>query len=132
MDQDPYLAVAKPRCSVGTHYWCILLRKYRHKAWRQAHSLQGGAARPRFFQNHNIRNLIDKQSKIILEIKDDEGRFGPKFNDNESELYFYVVGVIKDKNRLKNLFDLFIEVINEFESIGITLNQTPDVKLYKI
>jgi hypothetical protein len=82
-------------------------------------------------QNNNIRSLIDKQSKIILEIKDDEGRFGPNFNDNESELYFYVVGVIKDKSRLKNLFDLFIEVINEFESVGITMNQSPVVKLYK-
>ena len=85
----------------------------------------------RFFQNHNIRNLIEKQSKILLEIKDDEGRFGPKFNDNESEIYFVVIGVIKDKERLKGLFNLFVMVINEFESIGITVNQKPEVKLYK-
>jgi hypothetical protein len=85
----------------------------------------------RLLQNYNIRNLIEKQSKIVFEIKDDEGRFGPNFNDNESELYFIVVGVIKDKDRLKNLFELFVKVINEFESIGVTLNQTPEVKLYK-
>jgi hypothetical protein len=85
----------------------------------------------RLFQNHNIRNLIEKQSRILLEIKDNEGRFGPKFNDNESELYFVVIGVIKDIDRLKNLFNLFVLVINELEIIGITLNQTPEVRLYK-
>ena len=84
----------------------------------------------RLFQNHNMRNLIEKQSRILLEIKDNEGRFGPKFNDNESELFFIVVGVIKDKDRLKNLFDLFVKVINELESMGITLNEKPKVKLY--
>jgi len=85
----------------------------------------------RLLQNHQIRNLIEKQSRIVLEIKDNEGIFGPKFNDNESELSFMVVGVIKDKNRLKNLFELFVKVISEFETIGITVNQTPEVKLYK-
>jgi hypothetical protein len=85
----------------------------------------------RLFQNHNMRNLIEKQSKILLEIKDNEGRFGPKFNDNESELYFVVVGVIKDKERIKNLFELFVNIIDELETIGITVNQAPEVKLYK-
>ena len=85
----------------------------------------------RFFQNHKIRDLIERQSKMVLEIKDNEGKFGPKFNDNESELSFIVVGVIKDKDRLKSLFDLFVKVINEFELMGITLNQTSEVKLYK-
>jgi len=85
----------------------------------------------RLFQNHNIRNLIEKQSRILLEIKDNEGRFGPKFNDNESELYFVVIGVIKDKERIKNLFELFVKIVDELETIGITVNQTPEVKLYK-
>ena len=85
----------------------------------------------RLFQNHNIRNLIEKQSRILLEIKDNEGRFGPKFNDNESELYFVVIGVIKDKERIKNLFELFVKIIDELETIGITVNQAPEVKLYK-
>ena len=85
----------------------------------------------RLFQNHNMRNLIEKQSRILLEIKDNEGRFGPKFNDNESELYFVVIGVIKDKERIKNLFELFVKIIDELETIGITVNQAPEVKLYK-
>jgi len=85
----------------------------------------------RVFQNHKIRDLIEKQSRLLLEIKDNEGRFGPKFNDNESELYFVCIGVIKDKEKLKNLFELFVQIIDEFKMIGITINQTPEVKLYK-
>jgi hypothetical protein len=85
----------------------------------------------RLFQNHNMRNLIETQPKIVFEIKDDEGKFGPKFKDNESELSFIVVGVIKDKERLMNLFELFKKAINELEIIGVTVNQTPEVKLYK-
>ena len=84
----------------------------------------------RLMQNHNIRNLIENQPKIVLEIKENEGKFGPKFNDNESELYFIVVGVIKDKEILKNLFELFIKILNELEIIGITVNQATEVKLY--
>ena len=84
----------------------------------------------RLFQNHNIRNLIEKQSRILLEIKDNEGRFGPKFNDNESEIYFVVSGVIKDNERLKKLFDLFELVINELQMLGVAMNQTPEVTLY--
>ena len=29
----------------------------------------------RLFQNHQMRNLIEKQSRIVLEIKDNEGSF---------------------------------------------------------
>jgi len=82
-------------------------------------------------QNNDIRDLIEKQSRILLEIKSNEGRFGPKFKDNESELYFVATGVIKDKERLKNLFELFKKIIEEFEMIGITIHQAPEVKLDK-
>jgi hypothetical protein len=84
----------------------------------------------KLLQNHNIRRLIEKQTKIVFELKDNEGRFGPKYNENESVLYFVVVGVIKDKERIIDLYDLFKEVLNEFESIGFTINQAPKVQLY--
>ena len=82
-------------------------------------------------QNHNIRRLIEKQSKIVFELRDNEGRFGPKYNENECVLYFVVVGIIRDKERIKDLYELFKEVINEFGSIGFTINQSPKVQLYK-
>jgi hypothetical protein len=85
----------------------------------------------KLLQNHQIRNLIDRQPDIVLEIKDDEGMFGPKFKENESLLSFLTIGVIKDIDRIKNLFELFVKVIDEFEITGITVNKTPEVKLYK-
>lgn len=85
----------------------------------------------KLFLNDDIRNLIERQYKIKLEVKYDEGVLGPKFNDNESELSFMVVGVIKDIDTLKNLFELFTKVLDEFEMNEITINKATEVKLYK-
>jgi hypothetical protein len=38
-------------------------------------------------------------------------------------------GLIKDIDRLKNLLDLFEKLIDEFEIIGITINQKPEFTL---
>ncbi len=40
--------------------------------------------------------------------------------------------VLVDKDRLKNLFDLFVLVIDELEMMGIKVNQTPKVYLYRV
>ena len=44
---------------------------------------------------------------LTFVLKDDDGWFKLKFPEGVDELYFEVVGIIKDKERLKNLFDLF-------------------------
>jgi hypothetical protein len=46
-------------------------------------------------------------------VKDDEGWFGTKFPDGVDELHFAVAGVIKDIDRLKGLYDLFAETLDE-------------------
>ncbi|MEI6089108.1 MAG: DUF3137 domain-containing protein [bacterium] len=84
----------------------------------------------RVFSNSKIRELIQRQPKVMLEIKKSEGLFGPKFNENESELYFLVQGIIKDKDLLKSLFELFSEVLEELKLIGSATSDTPQVKLY--
>src|SRR6185295_10859184 len=65
------------------------------------------------FGNPEIRRLIEEQPQIRLELKEDEGFFRAHFPDGVDELYFQVVGVIKDVERLKKLFDLFAEVLEE-------------------
>ena len=40
------------------------------------------------FSNSKIRQLIQAQPKIRLEVKDSEGWFGPKFPENVDELHF--------------------------------------------
>jgi hypothetical protein len=67
----------------------------------------------RLLLNGNIRQLIQNQKDIHFQIKDDEGLFRKNFPEGVDELSFEVVGVIKDKERLKNLFDLFSSVLDE-------------------
>jgi hypothetical protein len=62
--------------------------------------------------------LIAKQKEIQFSVKDDEGWFGSKFPDGVDELYFSVVGVIKDTDRLKLLFDLFAETLDRLTRMG--------------
>jgi hypothetical protein len=65
-----------------------------------------------------IRDLIARQKDIQLSVKGDEGWFGSKFPDGVDELYFSVVGVIKDTDRLKLLFDLFAETLDCLTRMG--------------
>lgn len=94
--------------------------------------IQGNRERDvvKLFSNEKIRELITQQPRIRLEIKESEGFFGPKFHEDESELYFLVTGVLKDIDLLKGLFDLFSEVLEELELIGSASGESPRVQLY--
>lgn len=81
------------------------------------------------FSNENIRYLIQEQPKINLEIKDDEGFFRAHFPEGVDELYFQVTGVIKDIDRLKELYELFAEVLKELCSMGSASDEEPRVEL---
>ena len=81
------------------------------------------------FANAKIRQMIQDQPKIRLEVKDSEGWFGPKFPEDVDELHFQVVGVIKDIERLKSLFDLFAAVLDQLCRIGSAYKQEPGVVL---
>ena len=81
------------------------------------------------FANPKIRQMIQDQPKIRLEVKDSEGWFGPKFPEDVDELHFQVVGVIKDVERLKALFDLFAAVLDQLCRIGSAYKQEPGVTL---
>ena len=81
------------------------------------------------FANSKIRQMIQAQPKIRLRVKDSEGWFGPKFPENVDELHFQVVGVIKDVERLKALFDLFATVLDQLCRIGSAYKQEPGITL---
>ena len=77
------------------------------------------------FADPKIRPLILAQPKIRLEVKDSEGWFGPTFPEDVDELHFQVVGVIKDVERLKALFDLFAAVLDRLCRIGSLEGKRP-------
>ena len=81
------------------------------------------------FADHQIRQMIQDQPEIWLDVKDSEGWFGPTFPEDVDELHFQVVGVIKDKELLKALFNLFAAVLDQLCRIGSAYKQEPGVTL---
>ena len=67
-----------------------------------------------------IFNIIFKAKRAInLEIRDDEGKkFGVEFPKNVDEIYFHTLGIIKDGERLKDLYHLFCELLDSLCEIG--------------
>lgn len=76
-----------------------------------------------------VRELLDRQKEVHFTVKDDEGWFGPRFDGSADELYFAVVGVIKDIERLKLLYELFAETLDRLCHIGSAYRHAPDVTL---
>ena len=81
------------------------------------------------FANPRIRALIDAQKDIDFSVKDDEGWFGATFPDGVDELAFLVVGLIKDVERLKQLYELFGATLDELCRIGSAYESDPGVKV---
>lgn len=81
------------------------------------------------FSSPTIRRLIQAQPSISLEVKDDEGWFGSSFPEGVDELLFQVTGIIKEIDRLKQLYELFAEVLNDLCRIGSAYEDDPRVEL---
>jgi hypothetical protein len=83
----------------------------------------------KLFSSQKFRDLIAVQPDISFSVKDDEGFWSKNFPEEVDELYFQVVGVIKDVERLKLLYDLFAETLDELCRMGSAYEQAPPVKL---
>jgi hypothetical protein len=81
------------------------------------------------FLSPSVRQLIQAQPSITLEVKDDEGWFGESFPEGVDELHFQVIGIIKEIDRLKALYELFGVVLNDLCRIGSAYEDEPGVKL---
>jgi len=83
----------------------------------------------RLLANPAIRALIQAQPDINLEVKDDEGWFGAKVPEGVDELYFHVVGIIKEVDQLKLLFELYATTLDHLCHIGSAYEQDPGISL---
>lgn len=80
--------------------------------------------------NSTIRKLIQDQPSIHLEVKDDEGwAGGATFPQGVDELSFEVPGIITDLERLKSLYELFVECLNQLCQIGSAEDADPGLSL---
>lgn len=81
------------------------------------------------FDNPKLRELIAAQPEIHFTVKDNEGYWGPDFPADTDELHFHVQGIIKDVERLKLLFELFAETLDQLCHIGSGYENKPNVTL---
>ncbi len=102
-----------------------------YEAFDQNFVIQGNDEQKlrRLFSSQKIRDLITAQPNIRFSVKDDEGFWSNNFPEGVDELYFQVVGVIKDVERLKLLYDLFAETLDELCRMGSAYAQATSVKL---
>ena len=77
------------------------------------------------FDNARLRELVAAQPQIHLTVKDNEGPFGADFPADTDELCFHVLGIIKDVERLKLLFELFAETLDQLCHIGSAYEKAP-------
>ena len=75
-----------------------------------------------------LRNIMDNHPQIYLEIKDrDGGVMGKPLPDKVNILYFQEVGIIKDIDRLKQLYLLFDALIKQLIEIGAATEADPGI-----
>src|SRR5438552_2452420 len=73
-----------------------------------------------------LRRLLVQQRDVSLSVVDDEGLFGPHFEENVDELFFQVSETIRDIDRLKGLFDLFATTLHRLCVIGSAYETDPN------
>lgn len=83
----------------------------------------------RLLDDENLRQLIDLQPRIALEIRDDEGWFGKDFPEGIDQLYFSCAGVMKDATHLKALFHLFSLLLSRLVQIDSAYEDDPQIRL---
>ena len=79
--------------------------------------------------HQKLRDLIAAQPDIHFDVKDDEGWFGTRYPEGVDELRFEVGGVIMDIARLKLLYELFAETLDQLCRIGSAYEESPKVEL---
>ena len=72
----------------------------------------------RFLLNEQIKELMDLQRDIQLEVKDGEGWFGKRFPKGVDELYLRSAGTLDETYRVCELFELLGMVLDELCAMG--------------
>lgn len=77
--------------------------------------------------NPDLRALLHLQPSLYLTVKDDEGWFKTAFPEGVDELYFHVLGIIKDVERLRMLYELFTKTLDQLCHIGSAYENDPKI-----
>jgi len=77
--------------------------------------------------NDRLRSLVTAQPKFQLSIQDDEGWFGTEYPTGVDVLVFDVADRIREVDRLKALYDVFSESLNQLSEMGLAGSGTGGV-----
>ncbi len=80
-------------------------------------------------KDSKLKDLIHQQPDICLQIHDDEGSFRKRYPDGVNVLVFECKGVLRDEERLKNLFKMFSITLERLVQIDSAYEDDPQVKL---
>lgn len=83
----------------------------------------------RLLSDQHLKDLFQEQPHVLLEIKDDEGWFGPDFPEGVDQLSFCRGGVMKDVKELESLFELFTHMLTRLVQIDSAYDDDPNVTL---
>jgi hypothetical protein len=102
-----------------------------HKEFDEAFIIQGNDEKKlrTFFANQDIRRLIEAQPQISFSVRGDQGWFSRIHPEGVDELYFQVGGVVKDINRLREVFALFGLVLDQLCEMGSAYEKNPQTKV---
>ena len=104
-----------------------------HPIFDQDFVIQGSDERKlkMMFDNPYIRDLISYESNMMLTLRREAPLFQkPRFPEDVNELYYHAGTIIKDLNRLHDLYDLFAETLDHLCAIGTAYDDDPDFKYY--
>ena len=83
----------------------------------------------RLLGDDDLKTLINRQPNIHVQIKDDEGWFAQKYPEGVDVLYFECTSVMKKKEDLHNLFQLFTAILDRLVDIDSAYEKDPRMKL---
>ncbi|NEO85424.1 MAG: DUF3137 domain-containing protein [Spirulina sp. SIO3F2] len=81
------------------------------------------------FSDERLKSLIKQQPRISVVVKDDEGFFSKSYPNGVDLLQFQCLGVIKDAQVIKDLFDLFSCILERLVQLDSAYEDDPGIKL---
>lgn len=81
------------------------------------------------FSSEKIQNLMDFQDYMVLEVKTAKNSPGVDLPEGVSELHFQIMGVIRDIEKLRNLYMLFALLLNKLCIMDSAYEKEPHIIL---
>ena len=80
-------------------------------------------------EDETIRRRLIDLDVYWVEVRDDEGWFGPEFPEEVDELYMAVPGRVTTCEKLAALYGVFADLLNRLCHLGSAYEQDPHIRL---